>query len=200
MEKPPKKQILTFKWHALLSRVMTAVTSCSTWPGSLCPVYSHWIFYLFVPHVAISLLLDHYHSTVCYTVSLMISWIIELIPEAGESLSSRPAWWSTEWVPRQPGLYRAIPCLEKQNKTKNKQTNKKQKQKKLIPVPTFSEETNTKSLRTCGKYLLHFNEVAYFVSHAATYKALFCHLLFEAILKSQENSLINQWWLGLVVG
>lgn len=99
MEKPPKKQILTFKWHALLSRVMTAVTSCSTWPGSLCPVYSHWIFYLFVPHVAISLLLDHYHSTVCYTVSLMISWIIELIPEAGESLSSRPAWWSTEWVP-----------------------------------------------------------------------------------------------------
>jgi hypothetical protein len=42
--------------------------------------------------------------------------------EAGEFLSSRPAW-STEWVPGQPGLHRKTLFQKK------KQTNKKQKQK-----------------------------------------------------------------------
>jgi hypothetical protein len=41
--------------------------------------------------------------------------------EAGEFLSSRPAW-STEWVPGQPRLYRET--LSRKTKT-NKQTNKK---------------------------------------------------------------------------
>jgi hypothetical protein len=43
--------------------------------------------------------------------------------EAGEFLSSRPAW-TTEWVPGQPGLYRKTLSQKKKQKTKNKQTNK----------------------------------------------------------------------------
>jgi hypothetical protein len=40
--------------------------------------------------------------------------------EAGEFLSSRPAW-STKWIPGQPGLYREnLSWKTKQNKTKNK--------------------------------------------------------------------------------
>jgi hypothetical protein len=45
--------------------------------------------------------------------------------EAGEFLSSRPAW-STELVPGQPGLHRETLS----RKQTNKQTNKKPKQKK----------------------------------------------------------------------
>jgi hypothetical protein len=43
--------------------------------------------------------------------------------EAGEFLSSRPAW-STEWVPGQPGLHRET--LSRKKKTK-KQTNKQKR-------------------------------------------------------------------------
>ena len=39
--------------------------------------------------------------------------------EAGRFLSLRPAW-STEWVPRQPGLYRETPFQKKNQKKKRK--------------------------------------------------------------------------------
>jgi hypothetical protein len=48
--------------------------------------------------------------------------------EAGEFLSSRPAW-STKWVPGQPVLYRET-LSQKQNKT-NKQKNKQTKKEIL---------------------------------------------------------------------
>jgi hypothetical protein len=47
--------------------------------------------------------------------------------EAGRFLSSRPAW-STQWVPRQPGLHRETLSQNKQ-KT-NKQANKKKRKQK----------------------------------------------------------------------
>jgi hypothetical protein len=45
--------------------------------------------------------------------------------EAGRFLSSRPAW-STEWVPRQPGLHRET--LSHKNKIKNNNNNKENKE------------------------------------------------------------------------
>jgi hypothetical protein len=47
--------------------------------------------------------------------------------EAGRFLSLRPAW-STEWVPRQPGLYRkTLSQKTKQNKTKQNKTKQNQR-------------------------------------------------------------------------
>jgi hypothetical protein len=46
--------------------------------------------------------------------------------EAGGFLSSRPAW-STEWVPRQPGLHRET--LSRKTKTKQTKNNQPNKQK-----------------------------------------------------------------------
>ena len=64
--------------------------------------------------------------------------------EAGRFLSSRPAW-STEWVPRQPGLHReTLSQKTKQNKTKqNKTKQSKAKQSKTKQNKTKQNKTTT---------------------------------------------------------
>jgi hypothetical protein len=48
--------------------------------------------------------------------------------EAGEFLSSRPAW-STKWVPGQPGLHRETLSLEKPKKKKKKKKRKRKRER-----------------------------------------------------------------------
>jgi hypothetical protein len=79
--------------------------------------------------------------------------------EAGEFLSSRPAW-STEWVPGQPGLHREILSGKPKTKTKNKQTKKpktKTKKPKKKPKACASYFTcwNLKSANLTKMYETH---------------------------------------------
>jgi predicted RNase H-like nuclease len=61
--------------------------------------------------------------------------------EAGEFLSSRPAW-STEWVPGQPGLHReTLSGKANKNKNKPKQTNKQK-------TPTTTQKKQNKNNKT----------------------------------------------------
>jgi hypothetical protein len=61
--------------------------------------------------------------------------------EAGEFLSSRPAW-SIEWVPGQPGLYRET--LSR----KNQKRKKKKKRKKDIPIHVENVEGGSQKPQT----------------------------------------------------
>jgi hypothetical protein len=78
--------------------------------------------------------------------------------EAGAFLSSRPAW-STELIPGQPELHRET-LSQKQNKNKNKQTNKKQPPKNNPPKKNQKQkQTFIYSLKNLYKYTVYLGYI-----------------------------------------